>query len=81
VGGAFSTVPLIAQLIASVALPVKASEPPLSPIACSTCLRATSIAAAASRPSREGEWGLAYFSSSHGRIAAAASGASGVVAW
>ena len=38
-------------------------------------------AAAASRPQRDGEWGLANFSSIHGRIASAASGATGVVAW
>ena len=76
-----SIVPLSAQLSASVALPVKASDPPLSPIARSTWLRATSIAAAASLPQRDGEWGLANFSSIHGCIAAATSGASGVVAW
>ncbi len=74
-------VPLSAQLIASVALPVKASEPPAKPIAASTWSRATSIAAAASRPQRDGECGLANFSSIHGRIAAATSGATGVVAW
>ena len=34
-GAAFSRVPLSAQFIASVALPVKASEPPSRPTACS----------------------------------------------
>ena len=57
--GAFSTVPFSAQFSASVALPVKATLPPVSPIAPSTCARATSIAASASRPQREGECGLA----------------------
>src|SRR5436305_1891886 len=69
-----------AQLIASVALPVKATLPPLSPSACSTCLRATSIAASASLPQRDGECGLANFSSIHGCMALATSGAGGVVA-
>ena len=64
---AFSTVPLSAQLSASVALPVKATLPPFEPDRVrSTCLRATSIAASASWPQREGECGLANFSSIHG---------------
>ena len=42
--------------------------------------RATSMAAAASRPQRDGLCGLANFSSIQGRIAAATSGATGVVA-
>jgi hypothetical protein len=54
--------------------------PPLSPSVFSTCARASSIAAAASRPQREGEWGLANLSRSHGCIASATSGAIGVVA-
>jgi len=77
---AFSTVPLSAQFSASVALPVKATLPPLRPIASSTRLRATSIAASASLPHREGECGLANFSSIQGAIAFATSGATGVVA-
>ena len=51
---AFSHVPLSAQLSASVAPPVKASEPPSSPIAASTWSRATSTAAAASLPEARG---------------------------
>jgi hypothetical protein len=78
--GAFSALPFSAQLRASVAPPVKTTVPPLRPIAFSTCLRAMSIAASASWPQRDGEWGLANFSSIHGRIALATSGASGVVA-
>ena len=79
-GGAFSTVPLSAQLSASVALPVKATLPPSSPIACSTCSRATldrrrGLASPARRRMRVGE-----LSSIHGRIASATSGATGVVA-
>lgn len=54
---------------------------PFRPIAFSTCLRATSIAASASRPKRDGECGLANFSSIQGPIALATSGATGVVAW
>ena len=73
-------VPFSAQLSASVALPVKATLPPFRPIARSTCLRATSIAASASWPQRDGECGLANFSSIHGCIAFATSGATGVVA-
>jgi hypothetical protein len=65
----FSTVPFSAQLSASVALPVKATLPPFRPIAFSTCFRAISIAAAASWPHREGECGLANFSSIYGCIA------------
>ena len=45
----------------------------------SICSRATSIAAAASRPHVDGLCGLANFSAIHGRIAAATSGATGVV--
>ena len=48
--------------------------------AASTRTRAASTAAAASRPMRWGEWGLPNFPSSHGSIAARASGASGFVA-
>jgi hypothetical protein len=79
--GAFSTVPLSAQFSASVALPVNARLPPLAPMAFSTRLRATSIAASASCPQRDGECGLANFSSIQGCIAFATSGATGVVAW
>jgi hypothetical protein len=43
--------------------------------------RATSIAARASRPMRWELWGLPKLVSIHGRMAAATSGASGVVAW
>ena len=59
VSGRCSKLPLSAQLSASVAPDVNARVPPPSPIAASTCPRATAIAAAASRPAREGEWGLA----------------------
>ena len=45
---------------------MKATLPPWRPIAATTCFRATSIAAAASRPQREGECGLANLSSIHG---------------
>ena len=78
--GSRSNVPLSAQLSASVAPQVKAKRPPAGPSARSTWSRATSIAAAASRPSATGQCGLANFSSIHGRIAAATSGATGVVA-
>jgi hypothetical protein len=75
-----SNVPLRAQFSASVAPEVKAKRPPDRPSVSSIRSRATSIAAAASRPQRDALWGLANFSSIHGRIAAAASGATGVVA-
>jgi hypothetical protein len=80
-GEAFSTVPLSAQLIASVALPVNATLPRPRPMARSTWRRATSTAASASCPHFDGECGLANFSSIHGCIALATSGATGVVAW
>ena len=72
--------PFSAQLAASVAPDGEIELPARPPSAASTCSRATSTAAAASRPSLCGLCGLANFSSSQGRIAASASGASGVVA-
>ena len=66
-----------AQLSASVAPEVKAKRPPGRPIAASTRPRATSIAAAASRPQRDGMCGVANFSSNHGRIAASHFGCNG----
>ena len=68
-----------AQLIASVAPEVNTTFPPAG-MPEATCSRATSIAAAPSRPQRFGLCGLAN-RSSHGSIAERTSGASGVVAW
>jgi hypothetical protein len=75
----FSTMPLIAQLSASVAPLVKCSLPS-GPNGAAIRSRTSSTVALAARPMRCGEWGLPKPSSHSGRIASNASGASGVVA-